>query len=99
MILVVKKLTNGYYSLCQDDRFRHFANYGSFSECVKEYKLLGAARNRADIINRRSPAGAPKAEVAILPSGYSIDATSTVFTPDGKKVELSKFFHKLAPQI
>lgn len=43
MIVIVK---NG-YRLCSDNRWRSFANFGTYPECVKEYRSLGWAKKKA----------------------------------------------------
>ena len=35
------------YRLCNDDSWRSFANYGTYPECVKEYRSLSFAKKKA----------------------------------------------------
>ena len=55
--------------LCQDNASRTFANYGTYPECVKEYKSLGHARRKAKRIG---------GTVVRVPDGMEIDAAGQV---------------------
>lgn len=71
MFLVIR----GKYRLCQDFKWREWAHFGSLSWCVKEYKSLGHARNRAKKI---------KGQVVKIPNGYEVDSFGNVFGPYSK---------------
>ncbi len=66
MIVIVK---NG-MRLCQDNRFRNFANFGTFKECVKEYRSAGHAKRKAKRV---------KGEAVEVPKGMSMDASGHIF--------------------
>jgi hypothetical protein len=70
MILIVKLIENTYYRLCQDGKWRSFANFGTYPECVKEYKSLGFAKKRAKKV---------KGQVAVIREGLEVDASGNVF--------------------
>lgn len=65
MILVIK---NG-ARLCCDNRWREFANFGTYPSCVKVYKSVGFAKRRA----RYNGGG-----VAVIPPGAVVDAVGGV---------------------
>lgn len=56
--------------LCQDGRFRGFASFGSFAECVHTYRRLGAAKRRI-----RRYIGAV---VVRIPAGMEVNAAGQV---------------------
>lgn len=66
--------------LCQDNCWRSFANFGTYPECVKEYRSLGHAFRRAKRI---------KGRVVLIEDG-TIDASGVVEI-NGKKHELKEF--------
>lgn len=70
MYLIIK---NG-MRLCKDNCIRNFANYGSFSECVKWYKSLGAAKGKADSMTDQQGV----ALVVQPPDGMEVDAVGRV---------------------
>jgi hypothetical protein len=55
--------------LCKDNRWRDYVHFGTYKECVKTYKLLGSAKNKAEKI---------KGKVAILPDHVTINAACQV---------------------
>lgn len=62
--------------LCKDNAWRVFANYGTYSSCVKIYKSEAAARHRA----KRNGG-----TVVRIPDGMEIDAAGQIIeTIDGK---------------
>lgn len=67
MYLVVK--VDGAWRLCQDFRWRSFANFGTYPECVKVYKSIVAATNRAR---------ATKGQVAAIDKNMSVDAAGNI---------------------
>jgi hypothetical protein len=71
MILIFSE--NG-MRLCQDNKWRSNADYGTYSECVKEYKILSAARKKAKKV---------KGLVVEVPLAHEIDRTGVIF--DGEK--------------
>lgn len=62
--------------LCQDKCWRGHANFGTYLECVREYKSLAAARQRAKKVG---------GQLLRVPDGYSVNAAGAVFRggPDG----------------
>lgn len=56
--------------LCQDNCWRSFANFGTYPECVKEYRSLGHAKNKAKKV---------KGFVVLIPKDFEVDAVGTVF--------------------
>jgi hypothetical protein len=55
--------------LCQDKYWRRFANFGTYPECVKEYKSLYHARRAAKRF---------KGQVAKVPDEMEIDSSGDV---------------------
>lgn len=55
--------------LCMDNKWRHFAPFGTCNFCVKIYRNHGAAGNKARRIG---------GEVFELKAGYSMDASGRV---------------------
>ena len=55
--------------LCNDNRWRQFAMFGSYQECVKEYRTKGHAKRQAKRI---------KGIVIKIPEGFAIEAGGTV---------------------
>jgi len=80
MILIIHKMNSG--RLCNDQRWRQNADFGTYSECVKEYKVLGMARRRA-----RKNGGL----IVKIPEGYTIDRTGEVRDVDGMVRGLFEF--------
>lgn len=75
--------------LCQDKRFRSFANYGTFPECVKEYNAIGwairvARRLRCCVVKL------PQGSVEIDSSGEVIVREPCVDNPNHEKVTRHK---------
>jgi len=62
--------------LCQDNCWRSFANFGTYPECVKEYRSRVWARRRAN----RS-----KGIVIEIPEGVTIDASGSVYDTKGQR--------------
>lgn len=60
--------------LCCDNRWRSFANFGSYKECVKTYKTVGSAKKTAKKV---------QGKIAQIPSdskiSRSVDSCGTVF--------------------
>lgn len=54
---------------CKDGKFRSFASFGTFHECVKIYKCLGHAKRIAKRHN---------ANIIVIPKGMSIDASGLI---------------------
>lgn len=69
MIVIVK---NG-HRLCSDNRWREFANFGTYPECVKEYRSLGWAQKKAKKIG---------GTVVELKEGETMDACGQIFHID-----------------
>lgn len=67
--------------LCQDNRLRTFANYGTYKECVKEYRSLPAARTKAKKI---------KGVVVKVPDGMYIDAAGQIIEDVEGKVTIHR---------
>lgn len=65
--------------LCQDNRWRTFANFGTFPSCVKEYSYPRAALN-AGARYRGTPAGFDQtlARVVHLHAGDSMDSAGNI---------------------
>lgn len=59
--------------LCQDGCWRYFANWGTYKECVKEYRVRGWADRKARRFKARV--------VEILP-GQTMDAAGNVLSGD-----------------
>lgn len=68
--------------LCQDNRWRGFANFGTTPGCVKEYKSKGHAERKAKRI---------KGSVVSIPNGYTVDAGGTVFDAESKQHPIANF--------
>jgi hypothetical protein len=68
MILIISV---GGLRLCNDGRWRSFANYGCTPGCVKEYRLLSAAHKKAKRV---------KGRVVVIPKGkgYEINAVGEI---------------------
>lgn len=77
MLLIVKDNMR----LCQDNKWRTFANFGTYPECVKEYKSLGHARRKAKRV---------KGEVVQIPEGVTVEAGGYAYDDKGKR-ELKEF--------
>lgn len=80
MILIVNQNKQ---RLCQDNRWRSFANFGTLKECVKEYSNLGHARRKAERVN---------GTVVHIPKDAQIDSSGRVYrevevTPGYNRVE------------
>lgn len=56
--------------LCEDLRWRSFANFGTYSECVKEYKRKFCA---IKIAKRYG------GSVVLIPENHTVDASGSVF--------------------
>lgn len=88
MFLIINK--DG-YRMCQDGKWRDFANFGTYQENVKEYRSLGWAKRA---IRGRNAA------VVKVPEGMSVDASGKVLeevptTPGYHRV----VHHKLSEYI
>ena len=59
--------------LCQDNKWRSFANFGTFPECVKVYRRLCAAETKANKI---------KGKVVQLSAGMEVDAVGKISTTE-----------------
>ena len=57
--------------LCNDGCWRSFANFGTYPECVKEYRNAGNAHRRAKKI---------KGTVVQLGYGQSVDASGSIIS-------------------
>lgn len=68
--------------LCQDGRWREHADFGTYPECVKEYRVAGFARRRAKRI---------KGTVIQLPADVTIDRSGDVRGDRGQKRSLTEF--------
>ena len=64
--------------LCRDRRWRQFANFGDYPECVMVYKNRGAAILRA----RRTEF----AEAVELAEDFQMDAAGCIFDINGREV-------------
>jgi hypothetical protein len=71
MILIINE--HG-FRLCQDNRWRLIAHFGTKPECVKQYKSVGWARRKARRI---------KGIVVRIPSGVLVEAAGTVYDSTG----------------
>jgi len=87
MILIIHKDNTNRY--CKDGYFRHFAMFGTFSDCVKQYRHLGQAKRVAKLVSGR---------VVYIPDSMEVDAVGTVIEtkdcPD-KKGYVNYFNHDL----
>lgn len=68
--------------LCQDHRWRGHANFGSYKECVKEYKSRGHALRAARHI---------KGTVFGVPSGATVDASGELRDENGQVRKWAEF--------
>ena len=73
MILIVDE--NLAAVLCQDGKFRRFANFGTYPECIKVYRSLGWAKRKQDLFERWGR----EVVVTKLPNGHSVDAVGWEF--------------------
>ena len=73
MIVLIHEETGG--RLCQDGRFRGFASFGTYPECVKVYRKEGFALRRKD----KLWAMGCKTSVFSVPAGKAMDATGNIF--------------------
>lgn len=72
--IVVLKHENTGARLCQDGLFRNFANFGTFPDCVKVYRIEGAARRKQlELLDKACPC-----EMIFLHHGWSMDACGRV---------------------
>jgi len=69
MIVITKTIDGKDHRLCQDGKWRWFANFGTFAECVKEYRSLGHAKRRAKRV---------KGEVVVVGEGMAMDAVGNL---------------------
>ena len=67
MILIIDRESTARY--CQDGKFRYFACFGTYPECVKVYKTLGHAFVAAKQWNSR---------VVDIPDNMRVEAGGTV---------------------
>ncbi len=67
MLLIID---NDNRRLCQDNRWRNFAGFGSVKSCVKTYRSLSAAKRKAK---------AMKGYVIELPEDATIEASGRVY--------------------
>jgi len=74
MYLVIKNA--GQLRLCNDSKWRSFANFGSYPECVKEYRVPGWAHRKAAKV---------RGEVVFLPPNVTIDASGVVYGSAGQR--------------
>ncbi len=70
------------FRLCKDDRWREFANFGTYLETVKIYKLKGAAITKAAAIGGK---------VVGWPEGLIIEAGGDCFF----EITTAPGFHKI----
>lgn len=82
MYLIYKIVQGVQYRLCKDDSWRSFANYGTYPECVKEYRSLSFAKKNA--IQK-------KALVVEVNKDVEIDACGRI-TLDYKSIDLPVIF-------
>ena len=64
------------FRLCQDNRWRGMALFGTTQGCVKEYKQFWAAIRKAKQVT---------GIVVAIPKGYSVDAGGNVFDENTQK--------------
>lgn len=60
--------------LCKDDKWRGFANFGSFRECVKTYRQVWWAAHRVQHLTIRGNS----CRVVTVPIGCSMDAIGKI---------------------
>ena len=82
MILVIN---NSNYRLCQDNKWRDFANFGNYPECVKIYKRISSAFKKAEKIKGLV--------VMIDDPSATVDASGIVMI-NGKNYNLNEFIVK-----
>ena len=90
MIFVVKDGMR----LCKDKRWREFANFGTFKECVKIYRSRGAAVRLANSQNALLEYHNKTANVKVaeVPVGFTVNAVGDVFNAEDRQVgNLSDF--------
>jgi hypothetical protein len=80
VFLIIREDNN--YRLCQDNRWRGFAMFGTTPGCVKEYKSKGHAERKANRV---------KGTVVAIPNGYSVDAGGNVFDENDKEHPITAF--------
>jgi hypothetical protein len=51
--MLIMLIDNEGRRLCQDKRWRDFANYGTYRECVKTYRAVGGAKAMARKLKAR----------------------------------------------
>lgn len=66
------------YRLCKDNKFREFACFGTYEECVKIYKQKKSAMNKIEAFNRFRQEK-DKVTLLTLQDGDSIDASGRIF--------------------
>lgn len=76
MVLIVKDNMR----LCNDGRFRQFANFGTFKECVKVYRSVSAATKKAKEVS---------GSAVSIPAGHTVDACGSVYDQDNKRVVIT----------
>jgi hypothetical protein len=68
--------------LCQDDRWRSHAHFGTTKQCVRVYKLYSAAATRARRVN---------GSVVVIPDGMEVDASGRVM----ETIPVKDAFHQI----
>lgn len=64
--------------LCRDNRWRSFANFGTYSSCVKTYRLTHAALRAGERFRHPHNTGRDINLVICLHEGDSMDASGKV---------------------
>lgn len=72
MFVITKIIDGKNYRLCQDGTWRWFANFGTYPECVKEYRVRGFALRMAKRV---------KGKVLEIPPDLVMDAAGNLCSP------------------
>ena len=65
--------------LCQDNRWRQHANFGTYPSCVKMWRLTHAALRAAERFRHPQNTGPDVSLVVHLHDGDSMDASGRIF--------------------
>ncbi len=69
-------IVKGMFRLCQDNKWRAFCHFGTYKECVKEYRSLGFAKRKAKRVGGR---------VVRIPEGVTVEAGGFCYDADGPR--------------
>ena len=91
MYLILSEIFSRY---CQDKYWRSFAHYGTYPECVKEYKTKSGAIRQAKRIKSAN-------YVAFIPANIIINASGDCYSeiPGEKPDTIVTVYHKLTDFI